>query len=113
LTTTTPNPTTETNSNTTAIPSWSIDPISSTSFALRHKNYTTNSMVDSSSTKKNSSSTRNYHHERTPSVERKNDTNLLPRNSIRGSNYHHERTPSVDEDLLEVAISLAGMKRSG
>ena len=113
LTSTTPNPTTETNSNTTAIPSWSIDPISSTSFALRHKNYTTNSMVDSSSTKKNSSSTRNYHHERTPSVERKNDTNLLPRNSIRGSNYHHERTPSVDEDLLEVAISLAGMKRSG
>ena len=115
LTSTTPNPTMETNSNTTAVPSWSIDPISSTSFALQHKNYTTNSMVDSSSsTKKNSSSTRNYHHERTPSVERKNDTNLsLPRNSIRGSNYRHERTPSVDEDLLEVAISLAGMKRSG
>lgn len=113
LTSTTPNPTMETNSNTTAVPSWSIDPISSTSFALQHKNYTTNSMVDSSSTKKNSSSTRNHHHERTPSVERKNDTNLLPRNSIRGSNYHHERTPSVDEDLLEVAMSLAGMKRSG
>ena len=115
LTSTTPNPTMETNSNTTAIPSWSTGPISSTSFALQHKNYTANSMVDSSSssTKKNSSSTRNYHHERTPSVERKNDTNLLPRNSIRGSNYHHERTPSVDEDLLEVAMSLAGMKRSG
>ena len=86
-----------------------IEPtISSTSsFELQHKNYTTNML---SPGPKNSSSTRNYHHERTPTVVVDMSTK---KNNSSTRNYHHERTPSIDEDLLEVALSLAGMKRSG
>jgi hypothetical protein len=84
-------------------------PISSTSsFELQHKNYTTNML---SPGPKNSSSTRNYHHERTPTVVV--DMSKKKKNNSSTRNYHHERTPSIDEDLLEVALSLAGMKRSG